>query len=106
MVRRDGPRPVPAGALVSIVGCLTQNGSMWTIDAASQPLRSHTRDIGADLAQADRLTPAGKSYELKFPLLPLAPMRGQQVIARGLLLRDPDGLNIEAVRSLGRPCAN
>jgi len=106
MLRRDGPRPVPPGALVAIAGCLTQNGSAWTIESASQPLRSRTHDITADMADAERLTPAGKSYALKFPLLPLTPMRGQQVLARGLLLRDPDGLNIEAVRPLGRACAN
>ena len=105
MVRRDGPRPVPAGALVAVTGCLVQNGRTWIVESASEPLRSRAKDISADIGPAERLTPVGKSYELKFPLIPLAPMRGQQVLARGLLLRDPDGLNVEAVRSLGRSCS-
>ena len=104
MVRRDGPRPVPAGALVAVVGCLTQTGGAWKIESASDPVRSRTKDITADVARADHLAPAGKSYELKFPLVPLASMRGQQVVARGLLLREPDGLNVEAVRPVGRAC--
>jgi hypothetical protein len=106
MVRRDGPRPVPAGALVAVAGCLTQSGTNWKIESASEPVRSRTKDVSADVAGADHLAPAGKSYELKFPLVPLTSMRGQQVVARGLLLREPDGLNVEAVRPLGRACGS
>lgn len=105
MVRREGPQPVPAGALVAVAGCLTQSGRLWFVESASEPLRSRSRDISVDMGQADRLAPAGKSYELKFPLIPLTSMIGQQVLARGLLLRDPDAINVESVRSLGRPCA-
>lgn len=104
MVRRDGPRPVPAGSLVSVVGCLVQEGGNWVVTSASEPMRSRARDIAADMTPAAQLASAGKRYELKFPLVPLAPLRGQQVVARGLLLREPDGVNIEAARALGRPC--
>ena len=104
LVRRDGPRPVPAGALVSVTGCLVQSGSRWNVESASEPMRSRARDIGADMPQAEKLLPAGKTYELKFPLIPLGSMKGQQVVARGLLARGPDAINVEAVRSLGRPC--
>ena len=89
---------------MAVVGCLTQTGGAWKIESASDPVRSRTKDITADVARADHLAPAGKSYELKFPLVPLASMRGQQVVARGLLLREPDGLNVEAVRPVGRAC--
>lgn len=106
MVRRDGPRPVPEGALVNVVGCLAQNGRTWIVEEASEPLRSRSRGIAADMGQAENLVPAGKSYELKFPLVPLTAMRGQMVMARGLLIRSPDALNVEAVRSLGRPCTS
>jgi len=105
MVRRDGPRPVPEGALVNVVGCLAQNGRAWLVESASEPMRSRARGLDADLARAEQLVPAGRTYELKFALVPLGAMRGQRVVARGLLMRDPDAINVEAVRSLGRPCA-
>jgi cytochrome c5 len=105
MVRREGPRPVPEGALVNVVGCLVQSGRVWIVESASEPMRSRARGLDADLARAEQLSAADRTYELKFALVPLGAMRGQRVVARGLLMRDPDAINVEAVRSLGRPCA-
>ena len=39
---RDGPRPVPNGALVQVVGCLTRAADGWTLTSAGDPVRTDT----------------------------------------------------------------
>ena len=37
---KEGPRPVPTGTLVQLVGCLGQDGSEWVLTSASEPVRT------------------------------------------------------------------
>ena len=45
LVGPDGPRPLPTGALVGVVGCLTQNASReWVMTRASEAARVRVGD--------------------------------------------------------------
>jgi hypothetical protein len=37
---KDGPKPVPNGVIVQLVGCLSQDGQNWIITKASEPART------------------------------------------------------------------
>jgi cytochrome c5 len=39
LVGPSGPQPLPSGALVGVVGCLTKAGADWTVTRAAQPMR-------------------------------------------------------------------
>ncbi len=41
---KDGPRPMPNGALVWVAGCMTGSGDAWSVTASGDPIRTRTSD--------------------------------------------------------------
>src|SRR6476646_7755707 len=63
---KDGPRPLPNGALVRVSGCLTGSGEMWSLTSATEAVRTRTSQTN-DYAefQAAEAAPAGtQNYRL------------------------------------------
>ena len=57
LVGPNGPQPLPSGALVRVVGCLTQNPSReWVITRADQPARAR---VGNEITAAEAAAAAG-----------------------------------------------
>ena len=55
---KTGPGPVPDFALVQTVGCLTETADGWTLNRASEPMRSRNPDKPTD----DEFKQAGNGY--------------------------------------------
>src|SRR5215831_5112041 len=41
---KDGPRPMPNGALVWVAGCMSGSGDTWTLANSNEPVRTRTSD--------------------------------------------------------------
>ncbi len=103
LVSRDGPAPIAADSLVAISGCLVQEGAEWRVTNASAPIR--LRAAGAPVDQA-RLGAAGKTFALKYLLVPPTRMKGQWVTVRGLMMSTGDAVNVSLINAVQPACPN
>jgi mono/diheme cytochrome c family protein len=110
LVGLDGPKPLPASALVSAVGCLATNAEGdWTLTSASNPTRVRVGDqtTPEELA-ASRALPLGPSaYKLiNAEDFPAAKLKGQKVQAKGVLTKvvNPYTLSVQSLESIGDGC--
>lgn len=101
-----GPKPLPNSAFVQVVGCMTQNGTAWTLTGATEPTRSRmatgaTMDElkAADTKPAGVLTFRLQSLDYLGPDMKPETHAGHRMQAKGILIRQPNAERID-VRSL------
>ncbi len=100
--RSDGPRPVPSGALVQVVGCLTEDilGG-WTLSDSGEPAR--TDSSYSSTAEEMEAAIHQSLGELTFRLQSLDFLKdfdptehvGRKMQAKGYLIRQPDRARID-----------
>lgn len=110
LVGPDGPKPLPASALVSAVGCLASNSEEeWILTSGTDPLRVRVGDqTTPDELALSRLTALGhSSYTLvNVEDFPAPKLKGQKVQAKGVLTKvvNPYRLSVQSLEPLGDGC--
>ena len=110
---KDGPKPVPTGALVQLIGCLTQRGPEWLLTNASEPMRTSTSD--SSTPEETTKAKAKSLGQLQFTLTNLdylgpdfnAPSHlNQRMQTKGYLTRQPsrNRISISALEELAPSC--
>jgi hypothetical protein len=107
---KEGPKPVPDFALITVSGCLVQSAAdTWMLKNTSDAVRTRNprESSEAELAEA-KSKPAGQST---FRLLdirnfPAHAHTGRWVEAKGLLIRAPgdDRINLTWLQTLAETC--
>ncbi|HEY1271262.1 MAG TPA: hypothetical protein VGF08_04735, partial [Terriglobales bacterium] len=110
IVGKEGPRPVPDFALVTVVGCLAPPaGGRWVLKNASEPVRTRNplESSGAEWAA----TTARASGSHTFSLLDSANFSrelkaGHWMEAKGFLIRSPgdDRINLTWLKTIRDTC--
>jgi mono/diheme cytochrome c family protein len=110
IVGKEGPKPVPDFALITVSGCLVQGSAdTWLVKNASEPARTRNprESTETELAAANA-KPSGKH---EFRLLdirnfPAVARTGRWVEAKGLLIRAPgdDRINLTWLQTLAENC--
>lgn len=95
-------------ALVQVVGCLAQNGRVWTLSRASEPVRTREPDAPKDEAvpQLDA-TPFGeRTFRLQQVYGAPSGWKDQKVVAKGFLTRsgNEERVNVTSIRTLTSTC--
>ncbi len=111
---KDGPHPVPNGALVWIAGCMTGSGNSWTITGANDPLRTRSSDTKNydEFHAAETQATGAQSYRLAnigFVGNGFKPEEhsGEKLLVKGTLVRQMDSsmrINVVAVRKVADTC--
>ena len=112
--RKDGPKPLPSGALVQLVGCLNQDVSgAWIINKASEPARTNTsnRSTEEEMAAAGSIALGSQRFRLQnIEFLgeefdPDAKV-GYKMQTKGYLIRQPnrERIDITAMEPIGSSC--
>jgi mono/diheme cytochrome c family protein len=109
LVGPGGPKPLPANALVSAVGCLAGSGDTWTLTAGTSPMRVRISDeTNPEELSASRAAVLGSaSYTLRNAEdHPAAKMTGHKVQVKGVLttVANPFTLSVQSLESLGETC--
>lgn len=110
LVRPDGPKPLPASALVSVVGCLAANSDgEWTLTSGTNPLRVRVGDqtTPEELAESRGTTLGQSSYTLvNAEDFPAPKLKGQKVQAKGVLTKveNPYRLSVQSLEPAGDGC--
>ncbi len=98
IVGKEGPAPIPKFALITVVGCLTQEpGSEWKLENVSAPVRTRQEKPTREELQASRTKPLGTgTYRLVYidALRPgFIPERhlGEKLHGHGYLLSNDKG---------------
>jgi cytochrome c5 len=97
-------------ALVQVVGCLAQNGRVWTLSRATEPIRTREPDAPRDdaVAQLD-LSPLGdRTFRLQQVYGAPAGWKDQKVVAKGFLTKTgtAERVNVTSMRTLTSSCGN
>jgi S-disulfanyl-L-cysteine oxidoreductase SoxD len=111
LVGTDGPKPLPANALVRAVGCLAPTGNEWTLTKATNPDRVRTADqtTPQEVAASAAMPPGLASYKLTNAEEFSAPkLKGQRVQAKGVLTQvtNPYSLTVLSLERAGNGCGN
>ena len=111
---KDGPHPMPNGALVRVCGCLTGSDQKWSITSANDPIRTKTADttdfMEFQAAQAEKS--GTQTYRLANLGLVAAKFKpeahvGERVMVKGTLARQQDSsvrISILGVRKVADTC--
>jgi cytochrome c5 len=95
-------------ALVQVVGCLAQNGRVWTLSRASEPVRTREPEAPKDdaVAQLDAAMLGDRTLRLQQVYGPPAGWKDQKVVAKGFLTKsgNEDRVNVTSMRALTAPC--
>jgi hypothetical protein len=76
---QDGPKPVPNGALVQLIGCVRRRGADWILTDASEPMRTSVSDSSTpEETTKARAKPLG---QLQFTLTNLGYLGGDFNVA-------------------------
>jgi mono/diheme cytochrome c family protein len=108
-VGKNGPQPVPDGALVATVGCLAEaaegNGGAWILRNATEPVRARRSSTGAAASRLGSLTFRLADLEAVPDFMPLA-HKGHRMQAEGYLVRQPNAerINLSSIEMLGSEC--
>lgn len=112
-VAKNGPQPVPDGALVITVGCLSQtNDGVWILVSATEPVRTRTETTSTP---AELKTSAQKNLgNLVFRLSDLEAVpdfvpdqhEGHKMQAKGYLVRQPNAerIGLSSMEMLDSAC--
>jgi mono/diheme cytochrome c family protein len=96
-------------ALVQVVGCLAQNGRVWTLSRATEPIRTREPDAPKDdaVAQLDATTLGDRTFRLQQVYGAPAGWKDQKVVAKGFLTKsgNEDRVNVTSMRMLTSSCA-
>jgi mono/diheme cytochrome c family protein len=111
LVGPNGPQPLPSGALVSVVGCLTQTAAReWIIARAAHPARVR---VGNDITAAEGTVAAGAALGTgTFAMQNVGdggtrlPAEGHKVLVKGALSQraGTSRLHVTAAKSVGATC--
>jgi mono/diheme cytochrome c family protein len=105
---REGPGPVPAGALVRAAGCLQRKeDGRWMLEQAGEPVRTRDPEAPADAPRAAGAAPHGRLTLGLMGIYPSPdPHVGQTVEVRGFLIRDQGDarINVTSLIPLGAKC--
>ncbi len=114
LVGKNGAQPVPDGALVMTIGCLSQHDGIWTLSNAVEPVRSRSESASppAEL-QASVEKPLG-SRTFRLADLDAVPdfapenHEGHKMQAKGYLVRQPNSerIHLSAIQMLSDSCRN
>jgi mono/diheme cytochrome c family protein len=113
-VGQDGPKPLPANALVKAVGCLTQDTNRaWNLAGVGELARVRSADEAtpAELAEATSRHLGTQTFQLR-NLAELAPgfsadaNQGHRVMVKGVLARRGDAprINVLSAGSVAGDC--
>jgi cytochrome c5 len=95
-------------ALVQVVGCLAQNGRVWTLSRASEPVRTREPEAPKDdaVAQLDAAMLGDRTFRLQQVYGAPAGWKDQKVVAKGFLTKsgNEDRVNVTSMRALTAPC--
>jgi mono/diheme cytochrome c family protein len=100
--RKDGPRPVPSGALIQVVGCLAPDGAGWKLASAGEPVRTDTsntstpkeldhalvRELGNQTFRLQNVDYLGSDFDLDS-------YSGQKMQTKGYVIRQPNRERID-----------
>jgi hypothetical protein len=114
LVGKNGPQPVPDGALVITVGCLSQarNSNAWVLFNATEPARTRTSTTTtpAELSASAQKRPG----TLIFRLVDIEAVadfspdshRGHKMQAKGYLTRQPNAerISLSSMEMLNSTC--
>jgi hypothetical protein len=114
LVGPDGPKPLPANALIKVVGCLAQDAShAWTLTRAGDLARIRSADetTAAELAEAASRPLGTQKFDLP-NLAELAPAfsadanQGHKVMVKGVLARrgNASRINVLSAGSIAGDC--
>jgi mono/diheme cytochrome c family protein len=97
-------------ALVQVVGCLAQNGRVWTLSRATEPVRTREPDAPRDdaAAQLDAAPLGERSFRLQQVYGAPTGWKDQRVVAKGFLTKagSEERVNVTSMRTLNSSCAN
>jgi cbb3-type cytochrome c oxidase subunit III len=111
-VSKNGPKPLPSGAQVEVVACLTEDsGNGWFLTKAREPVRTlNPWELTAEEMNEARRLPLGDQL-FRLQNLSDVPgfrpeMAGQKVDAKGILVRQPknERVNLNSLRTLAATC--
>jgi len=104
LVGRNGPQPVPDGALVVVVGCLSEaREDVWVLSNATEPVRPRT--LSESQKRLGNLTFRLADLEAVPEFDPLA-HKGHKVQVKGYLVRQPNAerISLTAIEMLDSRC--
>ena len=112
LVGPNGPQPLPPGALVEVVGCLTQNAAHeWAVASAARPSRTRVGNevTAAEATAAERAAPGTLTFTLQNigdSGMPAPGSSGQKVVIKGALTqRDGVGrIHVTAAKKVADAC--
>jgi len=97
-------------ALVQVVGCLAQNGRVWTLSRATEPVRTREPEAPKDdaVAPLDATTLGDRTFRLQQVYGAPAGWKDQKVVAKGFLTKsgNEDRVNVTSMRTLTSTCAS
>ena len=106
---KDGPASVPNFSMVQVVGCLSRVDGDWVLAHGTEP--SRTRDGAASAEDAAAMAGVALgSHTLELmdaSYLEPENLDGQKVLAKGLLIRQPEQrtkVNVTGLAGMGVPC--
>lgn len=112
LIGKNGPQPVPDGALVVTVGCLSRLDGMWILSNAADPARTRSESATA----AELKSSSEKSLgTLTFRLADLDAVpdftpdthQGHKMQAKGYLVRQPNAerIHLSSIEMLSTTCS-
>jgi len=114
VVGKDGPKPVPDGSLVRVVGCLVKRSETnWMLIDATEPVREKVADKSnpEELKRSVAL-PVGSlrfrlvNFDYIAPDFRPDPYNGQRVQTKGYLIRQPNAerINLTSLERVATTC--
>jgi mono/diheme cytochrome c family protein len=111
---KDGPRPIPNGALIWVAGCMTGSGDAWNVTGASDPIRTRTSDTKNydEFHNAEVQAAGTQTYRLAnlgFLGNSFKPQEhnGERILVKGNLVHQADStmrISVVAVRKVADAC--
>jgi S-disulfanyl-L-cysteine oxidoreductase SoxD len=108
IVRKEGPTEAGNFSLVQVVGCLTQGANQaWIVSNAGRPLvtKDPNPSKEAELQEARNQWLGDDTYGLVLLTVQpasIAPLKGNKVEAKGLLIRGPQNrINLTSMQAVG-----
>jgi S-disulfanyl-L-cysteine oxidoreductase SoxD len=113
-VGKNGPQPVPDGALVITVGCLSQNNNgTWVLQSATEPARTRFEmSTPAELKSSMQKNLGTLEFRLAdleaVPDFMPAAHKGHKIEAKGYLVRQPNAerISLSSLAMLDSNCAS
>lgn len=111
--RKEGPKPLPSGALVQLAGCLTVDpDETWLLSNATEPARTRrANDSTPEELKAAETTPLGtntfrlQNFAYAGDFRPLNHI-GEKMLAKGTLIRqtNKDRINLTWLKTIDSNC--